>query len=276
LQPFKLALVISLEILKYTVMKKIGLPLFIMLIATTLLLSGCYKSKVKVVGNNNVVEETRSSDPFNRVVNEGNFNVYVENDTIWEVTIRAESNLISYIKTEVRGTVLFVYTDDDLKNHAAMEIYIKTPDINEISLSGSGLIYADSLFTNELEINLSGSGDIRGQVEADKIETKISGSGWVSMGVITDNLLTSVSGSGNMEYWGEATTASFTISGSGSVRAYDLLVNDCWASISGSGDMQLNVANYLNVNISGSGSIFYIGDPTTEINISGSGQVIKQ
>jgi len=257
-------------------MKKLTLISIAILTFTVLIFSGCVNSHRKVVGNHSVSEETRTPGNFNRVINEGEFNVYVDHDSIWEVTIEAESNLIPYIITELKGTLLYVYTKDNLKNNSPMNIYIKTPDINEISLSGSGLIFADSLYTNNLDMFISGSGDIRGYVEADYIYSSISGSGWVSMGIVTDELESKVSGSGNLEYWGEATKSTFTISGSGSVRAYDLNVNDCWANISGSGDMYLHVDNYLNVDISGSGTIFYFGNTSTAITISGSGSVIKQ
>jgi hypothetical protein len=83
-----------------------------------------------------------------------------------------------------------------------------------------------------------------------------------------------ISGSGDMYFAGFANLADFRISGSGSIHAYDLPVTECYTNTSGSGNMYVNVSDYLEVKISGSGSVFYLGNPVINTNISGSGSVI--
>jgi hypothetical protein len=255
-------------------MKKRTSILFV-LAATLLILAGCGKSVIRIKGNGNVASETRALASFNMVENEGAFDVYIIQDSVYEVTIEAESNLIAYVRTEVQGSTLNIYTKENLKTHYMIKLYIHTPDVNSVRLSGSGMIDLGSVLTDNLEVVLSGSGDIRGNVNADYTSVGINGSGTAAMGLICNEVHTSISGSGDMYFSGQAEMAHFNISGSGSIRAYELQLVNCYADISGSGDMFVNVSGFLDVKISGSGSVHYIGYPEIHTNISGSGSVIS-
>jgi hypothetical protein len=240
-----------------------------------LILAGCGKSAIRIKGNGNVASETRALASFNMIENEGAFDVFIIQDSLSEVTIEAESNLIGYIRTEVQGSNLSIYTRENLKTHYPIKIYIRTPDINSVRLSGSGLIDLGTIYTNNVEVVLSGSGDIRGTVFADYTEVGINGSGTANMSLNSTEVQTSISGSGDMYFSGQAETAYFNISGSGSIRAYELQLENCYVDISGSGDMFVNVSGLLDVKISGSGSVHYIGYPEIHTNITGSGSVIS-
>jgi hypothetical protein len=85
-----------------------------------------------------------------------------------------------------------------------------------------------------------------------------------------------ISGSGNIYLIGESSSGSFSISGSGQIKSSGFSQYECLAKISGSGDMFLNVSDFLDVTIAGSGSVYYIGDPSINVKITGSGQLIKQ
>jgi len=243
--------------------------------ATLMITSACTKSGIRIKGNGNVATETRSLSSFNIMVNEGAFDVYIIQDSVSEVIIEAESNLISHIDTEVSGTTLTIDTRDNLKNTKPMKLYIHTPDVNGVTLSGSGLIDLGSVVSDNIEVKLSGSGEIRGHVNAGFVEVGINGSGSANVSVECNQIETSISGSGDMYFDGHATTAHFNISGSGSVKAYNLELTNCYTNISGSGDMYVNVSDILDVKISGSGSVYYIGTPQITTNISGSGNVIN-
>ena len=51
--------------------------------------SGCRKP-FGISGNNQVTTETRQMVSFNRIVNEGSFNVYITQDSIYQVIVEAE------------------------------------------------------------------------------------------------------------------------------------------------------------------------------------------
>jgi len=237
--------------------------------------AGCRKP-FGIDGNNQVVTETRQLVSFNRVVNEGPFNVFVRQDSVFEVTVEAESNLVPYIRTLVNGNTLIIDTREDLRNYQPMNVYVRTPFIDGVYLKGSGFIRLDSLDTDNLEVDISGSGRITGEVISNYLRTNISGSGSIGLYAVSSSTDTKISGSGDIEFIGESFSGTHTISGSGNIRAYSFYQNEVIAKISGSGNMYLNVSDQLDVNISGSGSVFYIGDPLLTVKITGSGTVIKQ
>lgn len=250
----------------------------LVVLITIILLAGtsCDKSLFPIRGNGDVVTETRDMYEFDRVANEGQFDVYIIQDDISSVTIEAESNLIGKIRTRMNGNTLEIDSRDRLKPSRPMKLFIHTPDVHGVALSGSGIIDLGTVVTGDLSVSLSGSGQIRGNVQAVDVGLNISGSGSSNLELQCNFLETFISGSGDMYFNGSGNIARYTISGSGSVKAYNFPVNDCYTKISGSGDMFLNVADKLEVNISGSGSVYYIGSPLISSNISGSGELISR
>jgi hypothetical protein len=250
--------------------------LILLVTAFMLIFTSCEKSIFPVRGNGDVETETREMSEFNEVANEGQFEVYIIQDDEFNVTIEAESNLMGRIRTRMNGNTLEIDTKDNLKPTKPIKLYIRTPNVNGVSLSGSGIIDLGQIVTTTLDVSLSGSGEIIGDVEADDVYLSISGSGTSNLGMHCNTLETSVSGSGDLYFDGAGNSAIFKISGSGSVKAYNYELKDCTAKISGSGDMYVNVSDNLNVTISGSGSIYYLGHPAIYTNISGSGNVISK
>ena len=251
--------------------------LVLILVVSTLLIGfgGCYKSH-GISGNNQVVTETRQMHSFDKIVNEGSFNIFIMQDSIFQVVVEAESNLIPYIRTLVNGNTLIIDTRENLSNHSPMNIYVKTPTLFGVDLQGSGFMNLDSLNTDHLQLEINGSGDINGEVVANSVNATISGSGSIFLSAHTNTIDTQISGSGILDLNGEANKGTHTISGSGNINAYNFLQKECHAKISGSGNMYLNVSDLLDATISGNGSVFYIGNPEVTVHITGSGSVIHQ
>ncbi len=245
----------------------------ILIIAIMALVStGCHKNE-KIVGNQTVTTETRVIVAFNELINDGTFNVYYEHDTVYQIRIEAESNIIPHIRSIVHGRSLELDTQDNLHNNYPINIYVKSPEINSLILSGSGTMSADSVNTDELNLDISGSGRIYGVFWTDRIGLALSGSGSIDAAIYTNLMDSRISGSGNIGLTGTADQGVLKISGSGNINAYDLLQKESDVSISGSGSIYVTVMDHLRVDISGSGSVFYRGNPTLETNISGSGTI---
>lgn len=239
--------------------------------------SSCRKLDFAMVnGNGHLLSETRILVPFTRVINEGNFNVIIVEDSITEAVVEAESNLIPYIRTIVNGNTLIIDSRKNIQSNLPINIYIKTPEINSIKLSGSGTIKADYIEGDNVEVVISGSGNINANVNAGLIDILISGSGDMWLDVESQITYSKISGSGTINLAGSTTDGVFKISGSGNIYSYDFIQNTLETDIPGSGNMYVNVIDYLKVKISGSGSVYYIGDPSLDVNITGSGSVIHQ
>jgi hypothetical protein len=75
---------------------------------------------------------------------------------------------------------------------------------------------------------------------------------------------------------GESISGDHKIIGSGSINAAQLNSDVAIVYISGSGVVDVDVNNALDVTIIGSGKVYYTGNPTVEDYISGSGEVIER
>jgi hypothetical protein len=119
--------------------------LVFLLVLTGLLFTGCIKPLHRVEGNYDVTTETRQVGNFQRVDNRGEFDVYIIQDSLEEIVIEAESNLIPLIRTRIDGSALVIDTKDNLQENFPMKLYVHTAELNEIKLSGSGLMQAEDI-----------------------------------------------------------------------------------------------------------------------------------
>jgi len=257
-------------------MKTLKNIILLVAIATVMaFITSCSKLN-RIEGNSSIRSEIRNSVSFNRVENEGTFNVYIISDTSFFIEIEAESNLIPHIRTTVHGNVLEVSTNETLDNNYAMNLFVHTPVLEGVELSGSGLVDVGYFESATFGATLSGSGTILGDVKAVNFNSNLSGSGEIDFIINSTNTHASISGSGNIVLAGSCYKGNYNISGSGNIEAYALPIHECDAKISGSGNIFTEVSDVLDVTISGSGNLYYRGTPIVVTNITGSGQVIGQ
>lgn len=172
------------------------------------------------------------------------------------VTVEGKSDIFDELDLDINNGVWTIRTEDCVRNVDDLTFFITVPNLREVKISGSGEIRS----TNTFEI-----GDI---------ELRISGSGDMDMALLADDVEVDISGSGKIVLEGEGDELDINITGSGDVRAFDLAVNEADINISGSGDAEVRVANRLDVRITGSGDVFYKGQPLIDASITGSGEVI--
>lgn len=213
-------------------------------------------------GNGISSHEERSLSHFTGIISEGEYDVFIITDSVYKVRIEADENLIPYIRTFVKDDKLVIDNGTRRclrnRNDEPIRIYVHTTDLFYVELDGSGVIYSDYfIYVDYLKIELNGSGiiDLR---DVDALEMDVT-----------------ISGSGEVELWGIAGVGDFEIPGSGKIKAYHLELDECYASISGSGDMYVFVYDFLDANISGSGNILYRGNPRINVRITGSGSLIN-
>jgi hypothetical protein len=240
--------------MKKTTKIQVLLALFVLLFGT----SSCI-DEMFIEGNGIVRTEIRDAEGFNEINSNGDFTVTVMPGNSYSVEVTAESNLLPYISTNVDGKTLKIRTTGihSLRQNEPIEIYITTPILHGLSLSGSGLIETGSFISTDFDLSVSGSGDIKTKISSDRIKANVSGSGTILIE-------------------GDATNTNFVISGSGKIRTYNLLQDQCQAAISGSGDMYLNASQLIDARISGSGRVYFISHPVIRTSISGSGEVVDK
>jgi hypothetical protein len=233
----------------------VKLKLFIMIVAI-IALAGC-RDYHRIEGNNHLLTESRNMSGFAEVNVSSDFQVVIKHDSVFDIMVEAEENLLPYIETEIGGGVLHIGVKGIHKHkpHYPVKVTVQMPELTGVRLSGSGSVVCDTFTTQQMV-------------------TEISGSGSIKLGLHANKVLADISGSGELNIAGTVNEADLTVSGSGDIFAIHLHANSCKADISGSGNIYITVANSLGVHISGSGNVYYSGNPTIDASISGSGKVI--
>lgn len=175
-----------------------------------------------------------------------------------KITIEAQQNIIDLLGRDVKEGVWLIGFDRDVNNIKPVKIHITLPSLAKVGLSGSGSISATNKFTNvnDLDVYLSGSGNITLDVKAKSADVALNGSGEIQLE-------------------GSSHELDIAISGSGIVDAGNLKSADCKVEISGSGDAHIHADKSLETSIAGSGGVKYSGSPSVSTSVVGSGEVKK-
>ena len=91
--------------------------------------------------------------------------------------------------------------------------------------------------------------------------------------ITSNNLSLSIGGAGDITINGTANSLNVSVIGAGNIRTFELATAQAEVSIAGSGNVEVNVSDELNVQIDGSGNVRYRGTPEVTSSIAGSGTV---
>lgn len=252
---------------------------FFVILTIMLGLSACTLIVDCIEGNGIMKSEERTASSFTAIANETSFQVVYLKGSTHSITIEAESNILPYITTDIRGGALEVSTvrgSHCLRYRTKPVITVTAPFISELVNAGSGDILAGDLEGENVKLVVSGSGDIlAGAVSADDASAVISGSGnIITDGISVSSFRATLSGSGDLTVKGETLSSRHVVSGSGTVFAGDLQTKTAVVTMSGSGSVYTNVADRLDAVISGSGNIYLHGNPQLSVTRTGSGRII--
>jgi len=203
-----------------------------------------------------MVKKQLNLDDFKGVGLSLNADVHIRQGSQQSVEIEAKESVIENITKEVRNDYWKIGFERNMKNYDKITIWITIPDLEKLSVSGSGDIKGKGKFENleDLHLSISGSGNIYLDLEAEKTNC-------------------SITGSGGLKITGKTKHQKISITGSGDVDSYDLDTEECVVRITGSGDCEVSVSNNLEAYITGSGDVDYKGDPNVRSRIVGSGDI---
>lgn len=208
-------------------------------------------------------EQSRKVDAFSEISLRISAKVHLEQGDKQNLEIVAKPSTLEQIITEVKdGKLIIRFPNKDFfwKTFQPGEIiiYITTPEIKGLGVSGSGDIIAEgSIKTSAIDLGISGSGNIKlMELTAARVKSTISGSG--------DIILAGKEAAQDL---------SIVISGSGSLKAMDYKADDVSVKVSGSGNVDIEAVKNLYIRVAGSGNVTYKGRPLIDQSIAGSGKV---
>lgn len=208
-------------------------------------------------------KEVRDVSEFSKISLHISGKLYLKQSDRQRVEIVAKSSTLEDIIAEVKGGELIIrFKNRNVFwrsfNSGNIEIHVSVPEIEGLSVSGSGDIIADNRITSHrMSMAVSGSGGIKlDNLRADRVKASVSGSGGLFIG------------NGGMAEEFEA-----SISGSGSVKAENFEAKNVEVHVSGSGNCSIHAVETLKARVAGSGSVYYSGSPRIDSSVSGSGRV---
>lgn len=182
--------------------------------------------------------------------------VFITQGPEQKVEVEAQREVIDLLDKSVRAGIWDINLDGCFRGDERVKIYITLPEWTSLKIAGSGnIVSTNQLVVDDIDIDISGSGDIDLALDADDINSSITGSGNISLEGVADEL-------------------DINVKGSGDYKCFNLETRKVNVSISGSGDTEVFATEALDIRITGSGDIFYKGSPNLSISISGSGDVI--
>ena len=208
-----------------------------------------------------VVKIERPVGDFQQVEILDAVNVYLTQGPAKPAVIEAEPSIASRVELEISGSVLKVHLKGNsfFSSHHDINVYLTAPEVNGLSVFGSG------------DLKLVGKLSSK-----DSIKISISGSGSVNGELNTPTVSASIAGSGDIKVKGKTRDLRVSIAGSGDYDGFGLMAENTSVSIVGSGDAHVYASKNLNVSTAGSGDVSYSGDPQVRSSIMGSGSVKKR
>jgi hypothetical protein len=191
----------------------------------------------QIVGSGRLVNQVRSVGTFSGIQVTNFAKVIITQDTVEQLRIVSDDNIIDHVGTIVNGDNLVVGLDNGSYNNVTVKVYVSMKVIERLESVGTA--------------DFSTTGPIQ-----------------------TDSILCRITGAGTITLSGTATFEQVEIIGAGTVHNFDLVVSRCSTLISGSGAIEVNATSSLDAVIAGTGSIVYAGSPqTVQQTVTGVGSV---
>lgn len=236
-----------------------NLKLFAAALAATVSLNSCFLDDDDFLscerGQGPTITRVLELDSFSGIDLKISGNVVIKQGPEQFVEVEGQENIIELLKLNVSNDTWDIRFEDCVRNHEDLTFYITLPQIGYLSISGSGRVEGDGLLTgDDLNLRISGSGDIDLELDYTQVDATISGSG-------------------DIKLEGDCQEFELDITGSGDYHAFELESQVGDIEINGSGNAEVFVHDNLDVRITGSGDVYYIGNPLLDIHITGSGKV---
>jgi hypothetical protein len=204
--------------------------------------SGCSKDENpvnnnQIVGSGKLVSESRAVGTYTGIQVTNFAKVFITQDTVESLRIESDDNIIDRVVTSVNSNTLIVGLRDGSYSKVTVDVYVSMKTIKRFESTGT----AEFSTVNSIQ---------------------------------TDSIACRITGTGSITLTGKTNYESIEIIGTGNIHNFNLLSSFCHVTISGTGNVDVNVTQQLDATIAGTGNITYAGNPpVVHQTISGVGIV---
>jgi hypothetical protein len=241
-------------------------------------------------------EEVREAGSFKAIENNCSLDVYITQGDIQKVVVVSPEKYMRKIKTEVQAGTLIIDVKGSLSyRNEDLHIEITVKDLNEINNNGSADFEIMGTFNTEnLLLDMHGSGDFEGDFNVKNLEVNMYGSGDMEISGVNGSIEVNqygsgdfeaesiyvgssyfkMNGSGDCEVNGTAAMLELSQNGSGDFDGRSFEVKTAKIRKSSSGEADVYITDTLDARLSGSGDLNIKGKPEiTDFSVSGSGEI---
>jgi len=220
------------------------------------ILSSCHIGCIK--GSGNKVTESRKITNFSKIDISGEFKINIKQDSSLSLTVMADDNMMKYVRTQVNGSKLRIYTRKNFCSEGPIIVNVGIKYLEAIEASGAVEIASE------------------GRVNLKNLDLHFSGVSKIDMDLSAADVKTEASGATEIFLKGQAASHNVKVSGVGKLHALDFVVGTYDIKSSGSSNCQINLLKSLITHTSGSANIEYRGNPSkVEENKSGASSLTK-
>lgn len=192
-----------------------------------------------IKGSGVVKTEKREVSGFKKIEISKAINVEVVAQKDFNVDVETDENLFEYIKTEVSGDTLKIYSVQKIRPSTKTRILIAMPELIDADISGASKLSASNINTDYLNIGISGAAIV--------------------------------------ELSGEVNKLNIDSSGAAKIDAEALRSANANIDVSGASKITVNATEEIRIDASGASKISYVGEPKNIIkNTSGASKVSQK
>ena len=188
-----------------------------------------------VLGQNEIIRETRDLPAFDQIDVGGAFEVTLTVGEPQKVEVEAKQKAIGQIITEVKNHKL-VISSNRINSNTPLNLYISVPALSHLEAHGAAEVNGENT------------------IKADMLSIDVSGAASVELSLDVTTLRTEASGAADLELSGKTQQHSTNVSGAATLDARDLETITTDADVSGAGTANVN-AKDVTGHTSGAGEI---------------------
>jgi len=204
-----------------------------------LLVAGCHHGmRAQIKGSGNRKVEKRNITAFTSISTEGAFSIEITCQKDVGLEVEGDDNVLALVTTEVSNNMLRLRSSKNYSSDEPVKFRISVPNLERLIVEGAGQIDLKNLNNDKLKIDAEGAPAI------------------------------SVSGKTKL--------IDIDTSGAGKIDTHNLHAARAVVDSKGVAQIDLDVADELDVTISGASSVYYKGDPKVNKTINGPGKVERR
>ncbi|MPV36164.1 GIN domain-containing protein [Georgenia subflava] len=229
-----------------------ALPL---LATAALVLTGC--ASIGSPSGPTVTEDHEVDAAVTAVHLEGTGDLSIRTGESSSLTVTARESTHERLVTDVRDGVLVlgIRSGAFLGDVGRIEYELVLPEVDGITVEGTGDVDAVLTPTRSLRVAVDGTGDVRAE------------------GVDVEDLLVEIDGTGGITLLGTAGAQSVRIDGTGGYDGTELESEDAVVVVNGTGGADVHVTGALEAQVDGTGSVTHSGGAEVNASVDGLGDV---